>query len=206
MVASAELAHAQPQSPPGAAAVGSCVLIQTAATPMESPVGLRAAGSCEIVEGGNGLCTAQIVPSGPDLVLDVTDNTGVPQCLRLAGDDPCTFVQNGPVIFQSDRQASQSFSAGSHQVRMTAMVRQKRLQQTIADLPPGPRFTLHAGLSFDVIRNKSSVAARLECTMANGDQRIFPIVGESNPGPNIVFVSRNTSDPMFDILTYRVAQ
>jgi hypothetical protein len=198
-------AQAQP-GPAGPAVIGSCVVIQTAATPVEIPIGLRAAGSCETAEGGAGLCTAQIVPTGPDIVLDVTDNLGQPQCLRLAGDDPCVFVQNGPVIFQSDRQATQSFSAGSHRVRMTAMIRQKRLQQTIADLPAGPKFALHAGQLFDVMRSKSSVAARLECTMANGDQRILPIVGESNPSPNIVFVSKNSADPMLDILTYRVTQ
>jgi len=201
------LAQPPAQAEPATATpIGSCVVIQTTATPVEIPVGLRAAGSCEIAEGGTGLCTAQIVPTGPDLVLDVTDNLGQPQCLRLAGDDPCVFVQNGPVVFQSDRQATQSFSAGSHRVRMTSMIRQKRFQQTIADLPASPKFSLHAGQLFDVIRNKSSVAARLECTMANGDQRIFPIVGESNPSPNIVFVSKNTADPMLDILTYRVTQ
>ena len=62
------------------------------------------------------------------------------------------------------------------------------------------------GQLFDVIRNKSSVAARLECSMADGDQRIFPIVGDANPSPNIVFVSKNSADPMLDILTYRVTQ
>ncbi len=78
------------------------------------------------------------------------------------------------------------------------------MQQATADLPPGPRFTLTRGRLFDVLRSKSAVSARLECSMTDGDQRIFPIVGEADLGPGIVFVSRNASDPTFDVLTYRV--
>jgi hypothetical protein len=62
-----------------------------------------------------------------------------------------------------------------------------------------------AGRLFDVHRNRTSVAARLECSMADGDQRIFPIVAEADLSPNIRFVSKNLSEPSFDILTYRVA-
>jgi hypothetical protein len=189
-----------------APSIGSCAVVQTSASVIETPIGLRASGSCETALGGTGVCTAEIVPTSPDNILDGSDNLGEAQCLRLAGDDPCAFVQNGPVIFQSDRHATQTFSAGSHRVRMTAIIRQKKVEQTAADLPPGPSFPLHPGRLFDVIRNKSSISARLECAMANGDQRIFPIVGDANPSPNIVFVSKNSADPTFDILTYRVAQ
>jgi hypothetical protein len=84
------------------------------------------------------------------------------------------------------------------------MIRQKRVQQTTADLPPSARFPLNAGRLFDVLRNRSSVAARLECAMADGDHRIFPIVGEADLSPNIRFVAKNSSEPAFDILTYRV--
>ena len=40
--------------------------------------------------------------------------------------------------------------------------------------------------------------------MANGDQRIFPIVDDADLSPNIRFVSKNSSEPTFEILTYRV--
>jgi hypothetical protein len=40
--------------------------------------------------------------------------------------------------------------------------------------------------------------------MVDGDQMIFPIVGEADLSPNLRFVSKNSSEPMFDILTYRV--
>ena len=40
--------------------------------------------------------------------------------------------------------------------------------------------------------------------MADGDQRTFPIVGEADLSQNIRFVSKNSSEPTFDILTYRV--
>jgi hypothetical protein len=42
--------------------------------------------------------------------------------------------------------------------------------------------------------------------MADGDERIFPIVGEANLSPNIQFVSKNSSERAFDILTYRVTK
>jgi hypothetical protein len=136
----------------------------------------------------------------------VSDNASMPQCLKLISgvNDPCAVVQNGPVIFQSQRHATQSFNSVLGRVRMTTVIRQKRVQQTTLDLPPTAKFPLNAGRLFDVLRNRSAVAARLECSMADGDQRIFPIVGEADPSPNIRFVSKNSSEPIFDILTYRV--
>jgi hypothetical protein len=124
--------------------------------------------------------------------------------LTLTGEDQCAYVQNGPLIFQSQRRATQSFTAGSARVRMTTTIRQKRLQQTATDLPPSARFPLNAGRWFDVLRNRSSAAARLECSMVDGDQMIFPIVGEADLSPNLRFVSKNSSEPTFDVLTYRV--
>ena len=170
--------------------IGTCIAIQTSRTTVELPIGLRATGSCETPEGGARSCTVEIVPSAPDIVLDVNDNYGTPQCLRLTGDDPCTFVQNGPVIFQSQRHATQSFSAGSDRVRMTTMICQKQVQQTTVDLPPTTRFPLNAGRFFDVLRDRSSVAVRLECSMADGDHRIFPVVGDADLSQRIHFVSK----------------
>ena len=186
--------------------IGTCVAIQTSATTVETPIGLRAVGSCETAAEGTPNCTVEIVPTGPDTILDVSDNTGTPQCLKLISgvNDPCAVVQNGPVIFQSQRHATQSFNSVLGRVQMTTMIRQKRVQQTTLDLPPTAKFPLNAGRLFDVLRNRSAVAARLECSMADGDQRIFPIVGEADPSPNIRFVSKNSSEPIFDILTYRV--
>ena len=203
LLAGAVAAAAQPQR--SGATIGSCVVVQTTVRTVETPIDLRAVGSCEAGgDGGTRDCTAEIVPTAPDVTLDVNDRNGEPRCLRLAGDDPCTFVQNGPVVFQSDRRASQSFSVASDRVRMTAMIRQKRTRQETADLPPGPRFRLVSGRLFDVLKSKSAVSARLECSMTDGDQRIFPVVGEADLSPSIVFVSRNASDPTFDVLTYRV--
>ena len=201
--------QAPAQSRPAADAIktiGTCVAIQTSATTIETPIGLRAVGSCETAAEGTPNCTVEIVPTGPDIILDVNDIAGTPQCLKLISgvNDPCAIVQNGPVIFQSQRHAMQSFSSPLGRVRMTTMIRQNLVQQTTTDLPPTARFPLNAGRLFDVLRNRSAIAARLECSMADGDQRIFPIVGEADPGPNIRFVSKNLSEPIFDILTYRV--
>ena len=86
----------------------------------------------------------------------------------------------------------------------------------VATLPPrtivmatgaeaaGTIFPRSAGASEGVERNRSSVAARLECAMTDGDYRIFPIAGEADLSPNIRFVAKNSSEPAFDILTYRV--
>ena len=205
LVALVDQAPAQSRPQPSTIkTIGTCVAIQTSRTTVESPIGLRAAGSCETAEGDARSCTVEIVPTGPDIILDVNDNYGTPQCLRLTGHDPCTFVQNGPVIFQSQRHAIQSFSAGSDRVRMTTMIRQKKVQQTTVDLPPTTRFPLNAGRLFDVLRNRSSVAVRLECSMADGDHRILPVVGDADLSQRIHFVSKNSSEPTFDILTYRV--
>jgi hypothetical protein len=59
------------------------------------------------------------------------------------------------------------------------MVRQKKVQQTTADLPPTPGFPLNPGRLLDVLRSRA--AAQLQCAMADGDQRIFPIAGEADP-------------------------
>ena len=115
-------------------------------------------------------------------------------------------MQNSPVIFQSEKHATQSFSAVSDRVRMTTMLRQREQRQVTSDLPPSAKFPLNRGRLFDVLRNKSAVSARLECAMADGDQRIFPIVGEADLSPGIRFVSKNSSDPTFDVLTYRVTR
>ena len=204
-VASVDQGLAQSQSPDAIKPIGTCVAIQTNGTIVDMPIGLRAEGSCQTAEGdGAQNCTAEIVPTGRDIILDVTDNTGIPACLALMQGNPCDFVQNGPVIFQSQRHATQSFSTGGYGVRLTTIIRQKRLQQTTSDLPPSARFPLNPGRLFDVLRNRYAIAARLECSMADGDQRIFPIVDDADLSPNIRFVSKNSSEPTFEILTYRV--
>jgi hypothetical protein len=86
---------------------------------------------------------------------------------------------------------------------MTANLRQK-VQQTSIDLPPSARFPLNAGRSFDVVRNHSSASTRLDCSMADGGQMILPIVAQTDMSSNIRFVSKNSTEPLFDILTYRV--
>lgn len=158
--------HAQSRSDANTVkTIGACVAIQTNATTVETPIALRAVGQCESPADGNPPnCTVEIVPTGPDIILDVNDNTGTPQCLKLiSGDnDPCAVVQNGPVIFQSQRHATQSFSSVLGRVRMTTMIRQKMVQQMTIDLPPSTRFPLNAGRLFDVLRNRSAIAARLE--------------------------------------------
>ena len=205
LAAFADQARAQAQKEPNAIeTIGTCVAIQTNVTTVETPIGLQAEGSCEASADERHLsCTVEIVPTGPGIILDVNDNTGVPRCDRLSGDDPCASMQNGPLIFQSDRRATQSFSAYTDRVRVTTRVRQLKVQQTFVDLPPSARFPLVGGRLFDVLRNHSSASARLECSMADGDQRIYPIVGEADLSPNIRFVSKNSSEPSFDILTYR---
>jgi hypothetical protein len=86
-----------------------------------------------------------------------------------------------------------AIGTSGYRVRMTTMIQQKRLEQTTTDLPPSARFPLNSGRSFDVIRKRNSIAVRLECSMSDGDQRIFPIAGDAELSPNIRFVSKNSS-------------
>src|SRR6202008_646617 len=104
----------------------------------------------------------------------LSDADPVPQCLPLSGTDPCMSVENGPLIFHSSRRTTQTFSANSDRVRVTTVVRQKRVEKTITDLSSGNRFSLVAGQQFDVLRTRSSNEARLECSMVDGDHRILP--------------------------------
>jgi hypothetical protein len=143
-------------------------------------------------------------PCEPMQGLDVDDNSRSPQCEKLADAglvDPCATVQNGPLIFQSQRRATQSFS-GHSKWRMTVMIAQKRTHQTIADLPPSAKFPLHEGRLFDVLRHRSSVAARLECSMVDGGQPADISTCRRSQPQREHFV--NASEPTFDILTYRV--
>jgi hypothetical protein len=138
------------------------------------------------------------------VILDVTDVDSLASCLPADGDDPCAQIQSGPIIYQSERQATQTYSAYVGRARMTIALRQKTVHKKWDDRPPTERFPLIAGRVFDVLKYRSAAAARLQCTMADGDQRIFPIVGNADPSPRIRFVSKNSAEPAYDILTYRV--
>ncbi len=199
-------ALAQPAQPPPAPvnSIGTCVAVQTKATATETAMGLRAEGTCATTDGGPSTCTAEIVPSGADAILDVNDVNALPQCVALSSAATCEGMQNGPVLFQSQRHATQLYSTGGNAVRMTVMIHQIRLQSTTSDQAPGARFPLNVGRMFDVLRSRDAVATRLECSMADGDPRIFPLVGDADLSPNIRFVSKNSSEPSFEILTYRV--
>ncbi len=194
----------QPASPDGAKPIGTCVVILTDLTTTEIPTGLQAYGTCTTAQGGTRSCTAEIVPTGPDVVLDVTNTDSLASCLSADGDDPCAQIQSGPIIFQSERHATQTYSAYVGRARMTVAIRQKRLQQQWHDRPPTERFPLIAGRMFDVLKYRSAAAARLQCTMTDGDQRIFPIVGNADLSPQIRFVSKNSAEPAYEVLTYRV--
>lgn len=198
------LAQSQPALVPKKT-IGSCAVVQTVATRTEMPIELRAGGSCETATSGARMCTVEVQPTGQDIVLDANDRDAVPQCMGMSGQDPCAYVRNGPLIFQSMTRATQSFRLDTEeQVRMTVVVRQKRVQQSTADLPPGVKFPLIVGDLFDVRRDRAAIDARLQCTMVDGDDRIFPLVGEADPSSNIRFVSKNSSEPTFDIWTFRV--
>ena len=194
----------QPAPPDGAKQIGTCVVILTDVSTTETPTGLQAYGTCTTAQGGDRSCTAEIVPTGSDLILDVTNTDSLASCLPADGDDPCAQIQSGPIIFQSERQAIQTYSAYVGRARMTVSIRQMRLHQQWHDQPPSEQFPLIAGRVFDVLKYRSAAAARLQCTMADGDQRIFPIVGDADLSPQIRFVSKNSAEPAYEVLTYRV--
>lgn len=200
----ADQAPAQQPASQDAKQVGTCVAILTDLATAEAPTGLQAYGTCTTAVGGNRSCTAEIVPTGPDVILDVTNTDSLASCLAADGDDPCAQIQSGPIIFQSERHATQTYSAYVGRAHMTVAIRQKRLQQQWHDQPPTERFPLIAGRMFDVLKYRTAAAARLQCTMADGDQRIFPLIGDADLSPQIRFVSKNSAEPAFEVLTYRV--
>jgi hypothetical protein len=200
-------AEASAQTKPAAEApqpIGTCVLIQTDLTTNQLPTGLQAYGSCTTSEGGERSCTAEVVPTAADMILDVTDTDNLASCQKVEGDDPCAQIQSGPVIFQSDRHATQTYGAYVGRARMTVTVRQKRVEQQWHDRPPGEPFPLVPGRMFDVLKYRSAAAARLQCKMNDGDQRIFPLAGNTDLSPQIRFVSKNSTEPAFEVFTYRV--
>lgn len=184
--------------------IGSCVVIQTDQTNTQLPTGLQAYGSCTTSDGGERTCTAEVVPTAADMILDVTDGSNLPSCQKVDGDDPCAQIQSGPVIFQSERHATQTYSAYVGRARMTVTVRQKRVEQQWHDRPPGESFPLVPGRMFDVLKYRSAAAARLQCRMTDGDQRILPLAGNADLSPQIRFVSKNSVEPAFEVFTYRV--
>jgi hypothetical protein len=200
-----EASAQQPSNAPDAAKpIGTCVVILTDVTTTETPTGLQAYGACTTADGGDRSCTAEIVPTGPDVILDVTNGDSLASCLPADGDDPCAQIQSGPVIFQSERHATQNYSAYVGRARMTVAIRQKRVHKQWRDRPPTEQFPLVAGRVFDVLKYRSAAAARLQCTMTDGDQRIFPIAGNADLSPQIRFVSKNSAEPAYEVLTYRV--
>ena len=184
--------------------IGTCVVIQTDLATTQLPTGLQAYGSCTTSDGGERTCTAEIIPNGADMILDVTDTDNLASCQKVDGDDPCAQIQSGPVIFQSDRHATQTYGAYVGRARMTVTVRQKRVEQQWHDRPPGESFPLVPGRMFDVLKYRSAAAARLQCKMTDGDQRILPLAGNADLSPQIRFVSKNSSEPAFEVFTYRV--
>ena len=139
----------QPAPPDGAKQIGTCVVVLTDVSTTETPTGLQAYGTCTTAEGGDRSCTATIVPTGPDVILDVSSTDSLASCLPADGDDPCAQIQSGPIIFQSERQATQTYSAYVGRARMTvcdpaeapapAVARSAAVRAVSADRRPGVR-------------------------------------------------------------------
>jgi len=181
-----------------------CVAVETSRSTTTTPVAGEAMGECDTGGGGVKSCTLGVGATQPDYVLDTTINkTGPYYCQRLDGDNPCAFVQPGPIVFTSERSASRSFTTNSDRVALVQTIPQLKLQATFQDFPQPPR-TLYTDAKFSVAIKKTMFSARLECTLQTGDQVIYPIDGNKDLSDKIKFVSENTDDPALNIFTYQV--
>lgn len=182
-----------------------CTAIETVRSAVTTPVSGQAVAGCETGGGGDKHCTVGVGPTQPDYILDTTtDRNGAWICTKLAGDNPCAFVQAGPIIFNSDTSASRTFTTNSDRVLVAQAIPQLKVTATYSDSPQAPR-TLYTDTKFSLAIRKSTYSSRFECTLTTGDQLIYPIVDGKDLSDKIKFVSENTDDAVLKILTYQVA-
>jgi hypothetical protein len=181
-----------------------CTAIETVRSTVTTPVSGQAVAGCETGGGGVKSCTVGVGPNQADYVLDTTiDRNGAWICTKLAGDNPCAFVQAGPIIFNSETSASRTFTTNSDRVLVAQAIPQLKVTATYSDNPQTPK-TLYTDTKFSLAIRKSTYSSRLECTLTTGDQLIYPIIDGKDLSDKIKFVSENTDDAVLKIITYQV--
>lgn len=203
------VAHAQSNDPFERLApkkFAECVVVETNRSTTTTPVQGEAVAGCETGGGGVKHCSVGVAPNQPDYILNTAiDRNGPYSCVKLDGDNPCAFVQPSPIIFNSERSATRTFTTNSDRVLVIQSIPQLKLEQKFEDFPQKPRW-LYTETKFSIAIKKSMFSARLECTLTTGDQVIYPVVEGKDLSDKIKFVSKNASDPALEIYTYQVGK
>jgi hypothetical protein len=168
-------------------------------------VAAQASGSCDTGGGGVKSCQAAVSATQGGYVLDSSDTRNACYKLPDGGDNPCAFVQYGPVIFQSDTTASQIFTTNSGRVTVQLNVGQFAVIQTVdSDTIVQSNLVLVPGRQFTVKRtNAANSTVSLECQKSNGDQFINLVPGNDNSGGKIKQVGVENAGA-FDLYTMQV--
>ena len=183
-----------------------CDFIQTAEFLKTTPVPFEATAGCETGGGGTKSCLAGVYPTQPNFRIDPTQSKAPPiGCRKIEGDNPCAFVQAGPVIFNADGTASRTFTTDSDRVLVWATLSQISVEKSYSD-KPAEHLTLYRGNQFSVAVEKTASSARFKCALVNGDQDIYPINGDKDLSKVITFVGKVITDPVFNVVSYRVAK
>jgi hypothetical protein len=165
----------------------------------------EASGSCDTGGGGVKSCQASVGATTPNYVLDSGDTKNACYKLPDGGDNPCAFVQYGPVIFSSQTAASQIFTTNSGRVTVQLNIGQFAVTQTVdSDTLVQSNLVLVPGRQFTVKRtNASNSTVSLECQKSNGDQFINLVPGNDSSGGKIKQISVENAGA-FDLYTMQV--
>jgi hypothetical protein len=175
----------------GAGTFATCDVRQVITKTVKTKVAAQASGSCDTGGGGVKSCQASVGATAPNYTLDSNDTHNACYKLPDGGDNPCAFVQYGPVIFASERSASQIFTTNSGRVTVQLNVGQFETVQVLdSDTVVQSNLQLITGRQFVVKRTKvANSTVSLECKKPNGDQFINLIPGDDNSGGRIKQVS-----------------
>jgi hypothetical protein len=184
----------------------TCDIRQVITKITRTKVPAQASASCDTGGGGIKSCQVSAGATANNYVLDNGDIRNACYKLPDGGDNPCAFVQYGPVVFASDKSAAQSFTTNSGRVTVQLNIGQFEVSQTIeSDTVTQADLHLVIGKQFIVKRtNVVNSTVSLECTKANGEQFINLVPGNDNSGGKIKQVSVEGGGA-FDLYVFQVS-
>lgn len=172
-------------------AFATCNVWQVTTKTIREKVPATAAASCDTGGGGVKGCNVSVGATQPGYTLDNNDTKNA--CYRLDGDNPCAFVQYGPVIFNSETQASQSFTTNSDRVTLQLSVGQfKKTDVVDSEKIIQPNLRLIVGETLVVKRLKAAASVRLECKKKSGGSFINEVPGPDNSGGRVKLLQVQT--------------
>jgi hypothetical protein len=168
-------------------------------------VAAQASASCDTGGGGVKSCQVSVGTTANDYVLDNSDVRNACYKLPDGGDNPCAFVQYGPVVFASESSATQLFITNSGRVTVQLNIGQFKREKTLkSDTITQPDFKLIVGKQFTVRRtNVANSTVSLDCQKADGESFTNFIPGNDNSGGKIKQISVENGGA-FDLYVFQV--